>query len=150
MTASASVPASLPALTVLLAPRACTEEILAVLGDYSAAGMLSTFAWIDAAEVGQHSVPATLVRGGTSDVVSLQRLLTAQRYGRVRLAVLVPVQEPPDNRVPLAAEQTVERLMRSAAVGAEVTLLRLLLTSQADAPPPTRIRRWYWRGGTTC
>ncbi len=106
-----------------------------MLGDYSAAGMLSTFAWIDAAEVGQRSVPATLVRDGASESVSLQRLLTGQRYGRVRLAVLVPVHARPGNRVPLAAEQTVERLMRSAAVGAEVTLLRLLLTGQADAAP---------------
>ncbi|MET4429533.1 hypothetical protein [Mycolicibacterium sp. 624] len=129
MTASAR----LPALIVLLAPRASTEEILAVLADYSAAGMLTAFAWIDANEVGRSSVPTTLVRDGTSEVVSLQRLLTGKRYGRVRLAVLVPVQAHAMDRVPLAAEQAVERVVRSASVGAEVTLLRLLLTGSADA-----------------
>jgi hypothetical protein len=129
MTASASP----PALTVLLAPRAATEEILAVLGDYSAAGMLAAFAWIDANELGGNSVPAMLVRDRTSEPVSLQRLLTGQRYGRVRLAVLVPVGVPSAERVPLAAEQAVERLVRSASAGAEVTLLRLLVTSSTDA-----------------
>lgn len=129
MTASAR----LPALIVLLAPRASTEEILAVLADYSAAGMLTAFAWIDANEVGRSSVPTILVRDGTSEVVSLQRLLTGKRYGRVRLAVLVPVRAHAMDRVPLAAEQAVERVVRSASVGAEVTLLRLLLTGSADA-----------------
>lgn len=129
MTASASV----SALIVLLAPRSSTEEILAVLADYSAAGMLAPFAWIDADEVGRNSVPAILVRHGTSEAVSLQRLLTGKRYGRVRLAVLVPVQAHITERVPLAAEQAVERVVRSASVGAEVTLLRLLLTGSGDA-----------------
>jgi hypothetical protein len=135
MTAPAS-PSTPSTLTVLLAPRASTEEILAVLADYSAAGMLSAFAWIDAAAVGHRSVPAMLVRDGASEPVSLQRLLTGQRYRRVRVAVLVPVQasrEDADGRVPLVAEQTVERVVRSASVGADVTLLRLLVTGSAEA-----------------
>ena len=53
---------SLRALTVLVVPRAQTEEIIAVLADYSAVGLLAAFAWVDAADVGGASTPATVVR----------------------------------------------------------------------------------------
>lgn len=129
---SNSVTAS--ALTVLVLPLARTEEIVAVLGDYSAVGLLSAFAWVDASDVGGASTPATLVRDGRSEAVVLQQLLTSERYDRIRVAVLVPTGAPPGERVPLAAEQAVEQIARSSSMGARVGLLRLLLTSGNAAP----------------
>jgi hypothetical protein len=127
-------PTDAPALSVLLAARPYAEDILAVLGDYSAVGMVDEFAWVDAAEASRPSVPATLVVGGRAEPAMLQQLLTRHRYTRVRVVVLVPLTAPAQARAPLAAEQAVEGIVRTAAMGAPVTLLRLLLTGTADAP----------------
>ena len=142
-----SAPASRPALTVFLVPALRAEDILGVLGDYAAAGMLATFAWVDAAVLFGNSVPATLVRDGRSEPVVLQQLLTAQRYERVRLVVLVPLEAPPNARVPLAAEQALEQVGRAASMGAEITLLRLLITADpaasAGPDPALVLEGWH-------
>jgi hypothetical protein len=117
------------ALTVLVMPRAQTEEIVAVLADYSAVGLLAEFVWVDAAVVGGASTPATVVRDGRSEPVVLQQLLTAERYGRIRVVVLVPAEAASAERVPLVAERTVEQVVHSSAMGAPVSLLRVLVTS---------------------
>jgi hypothetical protein len=121
-------------LTVLLAPPRHTEEVLAVLADYSAVGLLSPFAWVDAGDVGGASTPATLIRDGHADPVVLQQLLTGERYDRIRVAVLVPIEAPAAERVPLAAEQAVEQIVRSTSMGARISLLRLLLTPGHSVP----------------
>ena len=130
------------ALTVLVAPQAQTDEIVAVLADYSAVGLLAAFAWVQAADVGGSSTPATVVRDGRSEPVVLQQLLTTERYDRIRLAVLVPTEAPPAERVPLLSEQTVEQIVRSSSMGARISLLRLLLTrgdTAAMTPDPTHV-----------
>ena len=121
---------------MLVAPHAQTDEIVAVLADYSAVGLLAAFAWVDAADVGGASTPATVVRDGRSEPVVLQRLLTTERYDRIRVAVLVPTEAPPADRVPLVSEQTVEQIVRSSSMGARISLLRVLLT-QGDTAPTT-------------
>ena len=122
------------ALTVLVAPHARTEEIFAVLADYSAVGLLAAVAWVDAADVGGAGTPATVLRDGRAVPAVLQQLLTAERYQRFRVVVLVPVEAPSEERVPLAVEQTVEQIVRSSSMGARITLLRVLLT-RGDAGP---------------
>ena len=124
------------ALTVLLAPRPQTEEILSVLVDYSAVGLIGPFVWVDAAEVGDSSTHGTLVRDGQGEPVVLQQMLTGERYDRIRIAVLVPVDVPATDRVPLAVEQAVEQTVRSSSMGAPINLLRLLFT-RGDAIPTT-------------
>src|SRR5258705_4337308 len=127
------------ALTVLVVPRAQTDEIVAVLADYSAVGLLAAFAWVEAADVGGASTPATVVRDGRSEPVVLQQLLTTERYDRIRLAGVVPTEAPPPERGPLVSEQKVEQIGRSSAMGARISLLRVLLTrggTAATAPRP--------------
>ena len=142
-----SAPASRPAVTVFLVPGGHAEDIVGILGDYAAAGLIATFAWVDAAAVSGNSVRATLVRDGRSEPVVLQQLLTAARYQRVRVVVLVPVQAPSGARVPLAAEQALEQVVRTTSIGAEVTLLRLLLTADPGAPtgqdPALVLEGWH-------
>ena len=87
------------ALTVLVVPPAQTDEIVAVLADYSAVGLLATFVWVEAGDIGGASTAATVVRDGRSEPVVLQQLLTTQRYDRIRLAVLVPIEAPPAERI---------------------------------------------------
>lgn len=116
------------ALTVLLTPRGEADEILAVLADYAGAGLAGPFVWVDASDVGGPSVPATLVREGRSAAVMLQQVLTADRYERLRVAVLVPADAPAERRVPSVVEQQLEQVVHASAVGTPVTLLRLLFT----------------------
>lgn len=131
---TSGMPSAAHSLTVLVAPPAHTDEVIAVLGDYSAVGMLDAFVWVDGADVGGPTTPATLVREGRSESVVLQQLLTNERYDRIRVAVLVPTGAPSNERVPLAAEQAVEQVVRSSSMGARVGLLRLLLTTGSGEP----------------
>lgn len=124
------------ALTVLVAPAQHTDELIGVLVDYSAAGLLGLFAWVNAGDADGPATAATMVRDGRCEPVVLQQILSADRYDRVRVTVLVPLHIPADQRVPLAAEQFVEQVARTTARGARVTLLRLLLTSGAATPSP--------------
>jgi hypothetical protein len=124
-------------LTVVLAPQPPAEEILAVLTDYSAVGLLARFAWVDSADTGASSLPATLITDGRANPVLLQQIVTAQRHERLRLAVLVPLEAPAASRVPLAVEQQVEQILRFGAMGAPITLLRLLYTHGAAAAVST-------------
>ena len=134
-------------LTVLLAPGVHTADILAVLGDYAEAGLLAPFAWIDAAAVSDRLMSATLVRDGRPQSVVLAHLLTERHYERVRVAVLVPVEAALGARVPLAVEQAIEQIVRTSAIAAEVTLLRLLVTADPTAsvgPDPTlTLEGWH-------
>src|SRR6202165_2797658 len=134
-------------LTVVLAPHTQAEESLAVLTDYSAVGLLTGFAWVDSADAGASSLPATLVTDGRANPVVLQQLVTAQRHERLRLAVLVPLEALPASRVPLAVEQQVEQIMRFGAMGAPITLLRLLYTHGAaatvTADPSAVLEGWH-------
>jgi hypothetical protein len=134
-------------LTVLLVPSVHAAEALSVLGDYAEAGLLASYAWIDSAAVCDGTMSATLVRDGSHQPVALTQLLTAQRFDRVRLAVLVPVQASAEARVTLNAQQALEQTVRSSAIGADVTLLRLLLTTDPTAsvePDPTlTLEGWH-------
>jgi hypothetical protein len=134
-------------LTVVLGPHTQAEEILAVLTDYSAVGLLARFAWVDSADAGPSSLPATLVTDGRANPVVLQQIVTAQRHERLRLAVLVPLEAPTASRVPLAVEQQVEQIMRFGAMGAPITLLRLLYTDGAGAAvtadPSAVLEGWH-------
>src|SRR6202035_4040288 len=134
-------------LTVVLGPHTQAEEILAVLTDYSAVGLLARFAWVDSADAGASSLPATLVAAGRANPVVLQQIVTVQRHERLRLAVLVPLEAPTASRVPLAVEQQVEQIMRFGAVGAPITLLRLLYTHGAaaavTADPSAVLEGWH-------
>ncbi|WP_165618418.1 hypothetical protein, partial [Mycobacterium talmoniae] len=64
------------ALTVVLAPRGEADDIGALLIDYAAVGLVAPFVWVDAADVGKTSVPATLVADGRASAVVLQQVLT--------------------------------------------------------------------------
>ena len=136
------------ALTVLVVPRAHTDEIVAVLADYSAVGLLAAFAWVEAADVGGASTPATVVRDGRSEPVVLQQLLTTERYDRIRVAVLVPIEASPAERVPLVSEQAVEQIVRSSSMGARISLLRVLPTrgrrgGGTGHPDPAGLEGWH-------
>jgi hypothetical protein len=134
-------------LTVVLAPHTQAEEILAVLTDYSAVGLLARFVWVDSADAGASPLPATLVTDGRANPVVLQQIVTAQRHERLRLAVLVPLEAPTASRVRLAVEQQVEQIMRFGAMGAPITLLRLLYTHGAaaavTADPSAVLEGWH-------
>ncbi|MEO3761065.1 hypothetical protein ABGB19_22630 [Mycobacterium sp. B14F4] len=122
------------ALTVLVAPHTGTDEVFGVLADYSAVGLLAAFVWVDAADVGGASTPATVMHDGRAEPAVLQQLLTARRYQRIRVVVLVPTEAPPNERVPLAAEQMAEQTVRSSSMGARISLLRVLLSRGVAAP----------------
>ncbi|BBZ64620.1 hypothetical protein MINS_00490 [Mycolicibacterium insubricum] len=134
-------------MTVLLVPRGESSEIISVLADYSAVELVDPFVWVDPADIGRTSIPATFVHGGRSHADVLQRILTEQRYQRVRVAVLVPADAPADWRAPRAAEQALEQAVRAAVVGTPITLLRILYTRGIPEPrgydPAMVLEGWH-------
>lgn len=118
------------ALTMILAPRGETDDVLSILVDYSAVGPLDPFVWIDSSDVGKASVPAILVADGRTYSVVLQQMLTDRRYQRVRIATLVPVDAPAE-QIPCATEQELEQVVHASALDTPITLLRLLFTHGA-------------------
>lgn len=120
-------------LAVLLAPHGEADEILAVLADYSAAGLVVPFLWVAAEDVDARSVPAIFVADGRSSQVVLQTTLTAHRFSRLRAAVLVPADAPAERRATRTAEQRFEQLVRTSSIGTPITLLRLLFTHGGTA-----------------
>lgn len=120
-----------PTLALVLAPHGDVDEIFAVLADYSAAGLIDPFIWVSSGDIGSASVPATLVASGRSSAVVLQHVLTGRRHHRLRLVVLVPVDESEGRPAARAAEQTLEQIVRASAVGTPITLLRLLFNHGA-------------------
>lgn len=134
-------------LTVVLGPRGDADEILALLVDYSAVGLLDPFVWVYADDVGKGSVRATLVAHGHSSAVVLQQLLTGRRYDRVRVAALIPVDVPTGQQMPRGAEQGLEQVVRTSTVGAPITLLRLLFThgspTSAGYDPNLVLEGWH-------
>jgi hypothetical protein len=121
-------------LTVVLAPHGEADDILGLLVDYSAVGLLDPFIWVTVAARDKTSVPATLVAGGHASSVILQEVLTGRRRDRVRIAALVPVDAPADQQIPRADEQALEQVVRAGAVGTPITLLRVLFTHGAAGP----------------
>ncbi|MES3665760.1 hypothetical protein [Mycobacterium intracellulare] len=136
-----------PALTVILTPGGEADEILAVLADYAAAGLLDPFVSVNASDVDSPSVAATLIREGRSEPVLLQQVLTSDRYERLRIAVLVPVDAPTHLRAPCAAEQKLEQVVHSTSVSTPVTLLRLLFsrgsTGNQGYDPQMVLEGWH-------
>lgn len=118
-------------ITVVLSPRGEADEIVSILTDYAAVGMVGSFVWVDAADVGGAVIPATLVNGNQVVGTGLQHVLTGRHYARIRVLVLVPADAAGDRRVPRGTEQAFEQAVRAAAVGSPMTLLRLLFTRGA-------------------
>lgn len=135
-------------LTVMLAPRGETDQVLALLVDYSAVGLLDPFIWVWAADHGRApSTPATLVAAGRTSAVVLQEVLTGCRYERLRIATMVPADAPARQQVARSTEQDIEQVVRGSAVETPITLLRLLFTHGApdgsEHDPALVLEGWH-------
>jgi hypothetical protein len=135
------------ALTVILAPPGEADDILALLADYSAVGLLDAFVWVCAADRGRTSVPAKLVADGRTSSVLLQEVLTARRYDRLRVATLVPADAAADEQISRADEQALEQTIRASTVETPITLVRLLFTHGQAGPwtydPALVLEGWH-------
>lgn len=134
-------------LTVVLVPAGVGDELVAVLEDYAAAGLLTEFICVAGADIGGRSTPATLISSAGCEPVLLEHRLTEARYALTRLAVVVPLDKADGQRVPTAAEKAVEQAIRSSADGGAVVLLRVLLTRGSDrsdaANPALVLEGWH-------
>lgn len=114
-------------LVLLVAPPGPADGVIESLADWSAAGLVSTFAVVDPSAMQAGAVPAVVIVDGKRTGMPLDAAVTAQRWGRVRLCVLVPaVGESPaaSSRIEHAVHEVV---LRTGAV-TRVELLRCVIT----------------------
>ena len=75
-------------MTVLLVPRGESSEIISVLADYSAVELVDPFVWVDPADIGRTSIPATFVHGGRSMIEAPGQVARARRRTQRRRGVM--------------------------------------------------------------
>ncbi|WP_026927063.1 hypothetical protein [Granulicoccus phenolivorans] len=136
------------ALVALLAPPGPMDGICDALTDWSAAGMIEPFLWIDAARWTAPTPPVGVTPGlfvntGRRLGTSLEHVVTQQQFERVRLVVLVPaVAGAPgvDQETEHAVHQAI---LRTAAVPT-VELIRAVVTRPASGPVAADLTREGW------
>ncbi|OYO18092.1 hypothetical protein CGZ93_16180 [Enemella dayhoffiae] len=136
----------MPALTVLIAPPGPAEGVGDALADWSAAGLLHPFLWVDggsAAESGRGNTPALLVHAGRRVGTSLEQTLTQQRFEQVRLVVLVPALAGAAG-VPSQVEQQIHQAALATGAASQVQLLRAVLTRPDSGPVAADLVREGW------
>ncbi|PPH07749.1 hypothetical protein [Rathayibacter sp. AY1H3] len=119
-------------ITVLLAPAGPLAGIRDALTDWSAAGMVDEFHWVEPQMIGRTSISALVVRGGTIEGTTLNALAGAGRTERIRLVSLVPALT---GVVPAgtAVEQELAQFLESSFGQAKVVRVRAVV-ARAGGP----------------
>lgn len=136
------------ALVIVVCPPGPLTAIGDALTDWSTAGLVRPYLWVETAAWSAGSpprgrTPALLVHGGRSAGTTVEETLTASRFDSVRLVVLVPaIAGAP------GASAEVEHAIHQAVLGtsavAAVDLLRLVVTRPDSGPLAADLAREGW------
>lgn len=122
-------------LTVVLAPAGLLSAVRDTLQDWSGAGLIDRFLWLEPsmitgggiAALSGEGIAALSVEAGRLDGETLQALAGRERFDRIRLAVLVPaLHDAP--LVTSTIEQHVAQFLESSFGGTPVTRIRAIIS----------------------
>lgn len=119
-------------LVVVLAPSGGVGATRDVLHDWSGAGLLSRFLWVEPGMTTGSTVDALAVDGGRLSAVSLNQLAGIERFEHIRLAVLVPVLRDAES-VDVDLTQDVAQLLEESFGGATVSRMRVVITRVGES-----------------
>ncbi|KAB1650293.1 hypothetical protein [Pseudoclavibacter endophyticus] len=131
-------------LTLLLAPEGPLAGVRDVLADWSAAGLVDDFHWVEPAMLEGGADASILVRGGELLRAPLQSIAGRERIDGIRLGVLVPAL---DGVTPLTRgqEQDIVDVLDRSFAKVPVTRVRAIVT-RADpgvAVPGLVVAGWH-------
>lgn len=131
-------------LVVVLAPTRRAEGVREVLTDWSAAGIVDHFAWVEARTVSEHAIDALFIERGSMRGAGLQTAFTGRPLGSVTLLVLLPLDGDPASRVPSSVEQRVLRMLESSGSADGVTPIRMTVVRAGDPSTTPDLARSGW------
>jgi len=131
-------------LTVFVAPAGKAAGIRDVLSDWSGAGLLDDFLWIEPAMVSGSRVNALSVRAGRLDGIAVASLAGVESFSRIRIAVIVPALTGESSVDPEVA-QRIAQFFESAFGSTPVTRVRAVVTraDQFTTGPDLVIQGWH-------
>ena len=118
-------------LTVIVAPFGSLAGVRDALHDWSAAGLLSRFLWIEPQMVTDSTIHAVSVTDGKMAAVSLDELAGVERFMRLRIATLVPALAGAST-LDLDLVQQIAQHLEESFGGAPVSRIRVLVTRVGD------------------
>lgn len=123
-------------LTLILAPEGPVAGVRDVLTDWSAAGLIDDFHWIEPAMIAGGADASLLVRDGELYAAPLLALAGRERYDGIRLCVLVPA-IPDVAATTREQEQDLLDLLDRSFANVPITRVRAIITrAQDDAVVP--------------
>lgn len=131
-------------LVVVLAPSGASDRIREVLTDWSAAGIVDDFVWVESRSVTALSADGLFVERGALRGAPLQSAFTGRALSRIRLVVLLPLADGLEARVASAVEQQVAQTLESSGSAAGVTRIRLAVVRAGDATTTEDLARSGW------
>ncbi|KAB1660077.1 hypothetical protein F8O01_03885 [Pseudoclavibacter chungangensis] len=114
-------------LTLVVAPPGPLGSVRDALADWSAAGLVDDFHWIEPRMLGERGDAAIHVRQGEFHGASLTSIAGRERIDGVRLCVLVPALDGAEP-LTLVEEQTITDLIDRAFARVPVTRVRAVVT----------------------
>ena len=124
-------------LTICIGPEGPVSGVRAALADWSAAGLLAPYLWVDPAAVqpGTAATPALQCDRGRVAGSSVQQTLTAARYERVRVVSIVPAVGGASVTDPAIEQAVLQAVLQTGAVTQQqVDLFRFLVTRPESGP----------------
>jgi hypothetical protein len=119
-------------LTVIVAPPGPLAGVRDCLTDWSSAGLVDDFLWVEPSMVSPDNILALSIKDGRSEAVRLQTLAGTEQFERIRLAVLVPALSaapPMDGDV----EQEIARFFEASFANTPVIRVRAILVRGGDS-----------------
>ncbi|MDO5683576.1 MAG: hypothetical protein Q4G46_12225, partial [Propionibacteriaceae bacterium] len=135
-------------LVVLVCPPGPLTAIGDVLADWSTADLVQPFLWVETSAWATGSrprgrTPALVIHGGRSSGTTVEETLTASRFDRVRLVVLVPAFGGAQG-VPGAVEHEIHQAVLGTSAVPTVDLIRLVVTRPDSGPIAADLAREGW------
>ncbi|QHC57197.1 DUF4231 domain-containing protein [Rathayibacter sp. VKM Ac-2760] len=118
-------------ITILLAPVGPLAGVRDALTDWSAAGLIDPFLWVEPPMIGRSSISALAVRDGVLEGTTLNALAGAGRTERIRVVSLVPALTGV-GVAGSAVEQELAQFLESSFGQAEVLRVRAIVARAGD------------------
>lgn len=134
-------------LVICLGPAGPVSGVAAALADWSAAGLLAPYLWVEPAAVtpGRGAIGALQCHAGRTAGASVQQTLTERRYDRVRIASIVPGVGGAPVVDPAIEDAVLQAVLGTGAVAQQqVDLLRFVVVRPDSGPLGGDVVREGW------
>lgn len=137
----------MPSLVICMAPAGPASGVRAAFADWSAAGLLGPYLWVEPSAVtpGTATTPAVQCSDGRVIGTSIQHTLTQARFDRVRVVSIVPAVGGASLVDPAVEQAVLQSVLGTGAVmQQQVDLFRFIVTRPQSGPVGGDLVREGW------